>query len=117
MTCAVVHCNRAAGSSELNCYSTKVSNGSGIDQVVRHVVVQRGTSQCAFENTLAFKVSDFGRCCRKVGFYIGKIISKALGIIGHSGNWKVAVYVVGVYATAHCVFLAIDIYCLVEIAK
>jgi hypothetical protein len=117
MTCAVVHCNRAAGGGELNSYQAKVSDGSSIDQVVRHVVVQRGTSQGAFENALGFEVSDFSCCCGEVGFNIGKVVSKALGIIGLAGNWKVAVYVVGVYAAAHCVFLVVDIYCLVEIAK
>ena len=101
MPCTVVHCDGAAGGSELNCHSTEVSNGSSIDQVVRHVVVQRGTCQGAFENALGFKVRDLGCCCGKVGFDIGKVVSKALGVVGLASNWKVAVYVVGVYAAAH----------------
>jgi hypothetical protein len=101
MSCTVVHCDRAAGGSELNCHSTEVSDGSGIDQVVCHVVVQTGTCQGAFENALDFKVSYLSLCCGKVGFDIGKVVSKALGIVGLSSNWKVAVYVVGVYAAAH----------------
>ena len=101
MPCTVVHCDRAAGGSELNCHSTEVSNGSSIDQVVRHVVVQNGTTQCGFENTIVFKIRNFSCCCGEVGFDIGKIVSKALGIVGLASNWKVAVYVVGVYAAAH----------------
>jgi hypothetical protein len=101
MTGTVVHCDSAAGGSELNCYSTKVSNGSSIDQVVRHVVVQTSTCQGALENTFSFKISYLSCCCGKVGFDIGKVVSKALSIVGLASNWKVAVYVVGVYAAAH----------------
>jgi hypothetical protein len=32
---------------------------------------------------------------------IGKVVYKALGVVGLASNWKVAVYVVGVYAAAH----------------
>ena len=117
MSRAVIHCDRAAGGSELNCHSTEVSNGSGIDQIVRHVVVQGGASQCAFKNALVFKVSDLSCCCREVCFDIGKVVSKSLSVVGLTSNWKVAVYVVGVYAAAHVVFLVVDIYCLIEIAK
>jgi hypothetical protein len=53
----------------------------------------------------------------KVGFDIGKIVSKALGVVGHSGHWIVTVDVVWVDLAGHFVVLVIDIYSDPEIAK
>jgi hypothetical protein len=53
----------------------------------------------------------------KVCFDVGKVVSEALGVIGHAGNWIGTVDIVWVDLAGHFVVLVIDIYSDPEIAK
>jgi hypothetical protein len=88
-----------------------------VDQTAIKVVVERGASQGSFQYSIVLKISDLIFSILKVGFDIGKIVSKALGVVGHSSNWIVTVDIVWVDLAAHLMVLVIDIYSDPEIAK
>ena len=85
----------------MNQATRKVSDQRRVDQLILHVVVQRSTTQCAFENGFVFQICYFILGVGKICLDVGEVITKSLCIIWYAGYWVVAIDVLWVDAAGH----------------
>ena len=101
MTSTVINSDAARCGSVGNNGSAEITYESCIQQIVAHVVVQRGACQGSLENTIGLYFGNFVSSKLKIALNAGEIVTKALSVVGHSGHRVIGVYVVGIDSTGH----------------